>query len=158
MTKSAHRITRRKILKGAASLGLASAALPLTGWAEVSPAKGLITDENSKPGATDWQLTRVRLDQDNFRSPWIEGYCSKQSVKSGEAIDIMVSTDPLRRFEIEIFRTGYYGGRGARLMTKLGPFQGKAQTAPAPGVKNLHECVWEPSTRLTIPADWISGG
>ena len=46
------------------------------------------------PGATDWQLTRVRADGGGFRSPWIEGYCSKQSVKAGETIDIMVSTRP----------------------------------------------------------------
>ncbi len=117
----------------------------------------LIRDENSKPGALDWQLTRVRADADGFRSPWIEGYCSKQSVKAGETIDIMVSTNPARRFEIEVFRMGYYGGRGARLMTRLGPFEGKVQPTPKPGAKNIHECQWEPCTRLTIPDDWPSG-
>ena len=117
----------------------------------------LIRDENLKPGAADWQLTRVRVEKDGFRSQWIEGYCSRQSVSAGEAIDIMVSTDPPRRFEIEIFRTGYYNGRGARLMTKLGPFEGKAQPVPKPGPKNIHECQWQPATRLTIPRDWVSG-
>jgi hypothetical protein len=117
----------------------------------------VIRDENSKPGAHDWQLTRVRVDKDGFRSPWIEGYCSKQSVAAGKSIAIMVSTDPPRRFGIEIFRMGYYGGRGARLMTTLGPFEGKARPTPRPGPKNLHECTWEPSTHLTIPGDWPSG-
>ena len=42
-------------------------------------------------------------------------------------------------------------------MTKLGPFQGKTQPTPNPGDKNLHECRWEPTTRLTIPGDWPSG-
>ena len=54
----------------------------------------------------------MRVDGNNFRSPWIEGYCSKQSVLAGETLDIMVSTDPPVPFRIEIFRTGYYGGRG----------------------------------------------
>ncbi len=117
----------------------------------------MVVAENRKPGAIDWQLTRVRADRDGFRSPWIEGYCSKQSVKAGETIDIMVSTQPPRRFRIEIFRMGYYGGRGARAVTTLGPFQGKAQTVPAPGVKNLHECQWTPAVRFTIPGDWLSG-
>jgi hypothetical protein len=121
------------------------------------PAPHLIHDENRKAGAFDWQLTRVRADNNGFRSPWIEGYCSQQSVKAGEAIDIMVSTDPPRRFQIEIFRMGYYGGRGARLMKVLGPFEGKARPVPAPGPKNLHECRWEPATRLAIPQDWPSG-
>jgi hypothetical protein len=118
----------------------------------------LIERENARQGARDWQLTRVRLDSiDGFRCPWIEGYCSKQSVKTGESIDIYVSTNPPGRFEIEIFRMGYYGGRGARLMTTLGPFQGKAQPTPAPGPKDLHECRWESTTRLTIPPDRTSG-
>jgi len=114
--------------------------------------------ENRRPGTADWQLTRVRLDSPTgFRSPWIEGYCSRQSVKAGETIDIMVSTDPPVKFKIEIFRTGYYGGKGARLMKKLGPFQGKAQPVPKPGPKDIHECKWEPTTQLTIPKDWLSG-
>jgi hypothetical protein len=113
--------------------------------------------ENRRTGATDWQLTRVRVDAQGFRSPWIEGYCSKQSVVNGETIDIMVSTNPPARFELEIFRMGYYSGRGARLITKLGPFSGKTQQDPAIGEKNLHECRWEPTTQLTIPADWLSG-
>lgn len=129
------------------------------GAATQAPASrpNLIRDENSKPGANDWQLTRVRPDKDEFRSPWIEGYCSKQSVKAGETIDILVSTNPPRRFLIEIFRMGYYGGKGARLMTTLGPFQGQSQAVPMPGPKDLHECRWTPTTTLTIPADWAGG-
>jgi hypothetical protein len=117
----------------------------------------LVVTENRKPGATDWQLTRVRADRDGFRSPWIEGYCSKQSVRAGETIDIMVSTQPPREFRIEMFRMGYYGGRGARAVTTLGPFSGKAQRVPTPGAKNLHECQWPPAIRFTIPGDWLSG-
>ncbi len=60
--------------------------------------------ENQYPGARDWQLTRVRLDSGGFRSPWIEGYCSRQSVKAGETIDIYVSTNPARQFQVEFFR------------------------------------------------------
>lgn len=116
-----------------------------------------IVAENKLEGSTDWQLTRVRADRGGFRSSWIEGYCSKQSVKAGESIDIMVSTNPVQRFEIEIFRMGYYGGRGARLMTKLGPFQGVKQTDPTIGKKNLHECKWKKSAQLTIPENWVSG-
>jgi hypothetical protein len=116
-----------------------------------------IVAENEQPGATDWQLTRVRVDSQKYRSPWIEGYCSRQSAKAGEAIDIMVSTDPPSPFRIEIFRMGYYNGRGARLMTTIGPLEGIAQPVPQPGAKDLHECRWQPSTTLTIPNDWISG-
>jgi hypothetical protein len=172
-----HRPTlgRRDLLKGAVagSLSLAAGRLvagpaapdtvpavsvPSSPKAETARDPSLIERENARPGALDWQLTRVRLDKTGgFRSPWIEGYCSRQSVSAGEELAIMVSTDPPERFQIEIFRTGYYGGRGARLMTTLGPFQGTAQPVPPLGDKNLRECRWEATTRLTIPDDWPSG-
>lgn len=118
----------------------------------------LIRDENAKPGSNDWQLTRVKLDSTTAtRSSVIEGYCSRQSVKAGDQLDICVSTNPPQPFEIEIFRTGYYGGKGARLMTHLGRFAGQTQPTPAAGEKNLHECRWTPATTLTIPEDWVSG-
>src|SRR5438045_61424 len=120
--------------------GLALLLISTSHAAQPSPNR--VRDENDKPGSTDWQLTRVRADGAGFRSPWVEGYCSKQSVKAGESIDLMISADPPRPVEIEIFRMGYYGGRGARLMKKLGPFQCQAQAVPAPGAKNLHECRW----------------
>src|SRR5688572_3773762 len=118
----------------------------------------LIRRENAKPGSRDWQLTRVALENyTSIRARYIEGYCSKQSVAAGETIDIMVSTNPPAKFQIEIFRTGYYGGRGARLMTTLGPFEGSKQPDPQKGDKDLHECQWKPTATLTIPADWASG-
>ncbi len=117
----------------------------------------LVRDENQHPGATDWQLTRVRVDADGFRSPWIEGYCSKQSVKAGESLDLFVSTSPARPFTLEIFRTGYYGGRGARRMSIQGPFKSTTQPTPKPGAKNLHECTWDKSLTLEIPSHWPSG-
>ncbi len=130
----------------------------LSSVSAVEPDRERIRRENALPGSTDWQLTRVRLDSPaGTRSPAIEGFCSKQSVKAGESIDILVSTNPPQAFEIEIFRTGYYGGRGARLMTKLGPFDGQTQPTPTPGEKNLHECRWTPATSLKIPDDWVSG-
>src|SRR5262249_17780102 len=111
-----------------------------------------------RPGDADWQLTRVRLDdRHGYRCPWIEGYCSKTSVQAGESIDIMVSTDPPMPFHIEIFRTGYYGGLGARKMTQLGPFPGKKQPIPEVGPKNIRECLWESTMTLKIPRDWPSG-
>ncbi len=69
----------------------------------------------------------------------------------------MVSTRPAARFQIEIFRTGYYGARGARLMSMLGPFQGREQPDPPVGANRLRECRWEASVTVPIPADWPSG-
>lgn len=117
----------------------------------------LIRTENAKLGH-DYQLTRVRLDSSkSYRSSLIEGYCSRQSVKAGETLDLFVSTKPAARFTIEIFRMGYYDGVGARLMTTLGPLDGKTQPTPEMGDQRLMECRWEPSASITIPEEWPSG-
>jgi hypothetical protein len=154
-------ITRRGLLRGAAAISALAVSGSGRGTSAAQPVAAqpnLIRRENAREGATDWQLTRVRVDGSNgFRSAAIEGYCSRQSVEAGEKLQIMVSTEPAARFKLEIFRTGYYAGRGARLMATLGPFQGKPQPVPAPGEKALHECRWEPATELSIPADWPSG-
>ncbi len=154
---------RRDLLKASLLAAGASTLPKLAANAQSSASQSprqpvLIRSENQRPGHPNWQLTRVRLDKrDGFRTPWIEGYCSRQSVSAGEPIDIMVSTNPAQRFSIEIFRMGYYGGAGARLMTTLGPFQGQTQPDPDVGPRRLRECRWEPTTRLVIPADWPSG-
>ncbi len=150
-------LTRRKFLQAGASAALAGVAASCPAATAPRPHGSLIATENAREGARDWQLTRVRVDKDGYRSPWIEGYCSRQSVPAGEAIEIMVSAEPARKFRLEIFRSGYYGGRGARKMLELGPLAATTQPTPKPGEKNLHECRWEPTTRLTIPADWPSG-
>ncbi len=120
-------------------------------------AENPIQIENRLPGSTDWQLTRVRVDGGQFRSPWIEGYCNRQSVTAGETINIHVSTKPARNFKLEVFRMGYYGGRGARLMRTFDRLEGIEQPTPEIGEKNLRECLWKSTVSLTIPNDWISG-
>ena len=152
-SKTSPHFTRRDFLKTGAAVALAGAAVEPRA-AEPS----LLPRENSREGARDWQLTRVRLDKNGgFRAPLIEGYCSRQSVLAGESLDIFVSTNPAAKFTVEIFRTGYYGGRGARLMTVLGPLEGAKQPDPTMGERRLMECKWEPCASLKIPADWPSG-
>ena len=152
--------SRRQFIRSSAATALAGAWLPAgAATAPSAPARAsLIAEENRRTGSLDWQLTRVRLDKpQGVRASVIEGYCSRQSVLAGESLDLFVSTAPAARFLIEVFRTGYYGGRGARLMATLGPFDGVAQPVPPMGPKRLVACTWARTTTLTIPADWPSG-
>ena len=126
--------SRRDFLKTSAA-AFATASVAKTA---PSPQSDLIKRENARPGTRDWQLTRVR--PSSYNTPAIEGYCSRQSVKAGESIDVMVSTNPASRFTLEIFRMGYYGGRGARLMTSLRPLKGKPQPKPPTSENRLRQC------------------
>src|SRR2546426_3442963 len=158
---NSHHPHRRDLLKGAAGAGLAAAFGPLgsTGLAKLtSVRRDLIPTENEKPGTSDWLVTHSRIDPKNhYRCPWIEGYCSRTSVRAGDTLDIMVSTNPPSKFVIDIYRLGYYGGKGGRHLVQLGPFRGQVQPDPEVGVERLRECCWEPVTTFTIPQDWPSG-
>ena len=165
-TGKSPRMGRRRFFAHAASTALTAAlARPETLAASASgQPSSSIQLENAREGARDWQLTRVRVvpakgrpPNEAYRSPAIEGYCSRQSVAAGETIEFMISANPASRYIIEVFRTGYYGGRGARLMRTLGPLRAAPQPEPAIGERRLVECRWQPSTSLKIPSDWVSG-
>ena len=68
-----------------------------------------------------------------------------------------VSTYPVNKYSVSIYRMGYYGGAGARLMRSLGPLQGTTEPTPKDGERSLIECSWKVGFSLEIPADWLSG-
>ncbi len=146
-------------MKHLSSLFVALISASACEWAAAGDKLNSIQVENRKPGSADWQLTRVKLDKGmtSFRTSLIEGYCSHQSVQAGDSLKIMVSTQPAAKFKIEIFRTGYYAGKGARLMQSIGPLDGKVQPVPPVGERRLRECKWEASASIRIPDDWLSG-
>jgi len=124
--------------------------------AEAQP--GLIRKENERPGTRDWLLQKTRIDPETkYRCPWIEGYCSRTSVRAGETITFHVSTNPPSPFTIDLYRMGYYGSAGGRHVITLGPFEGKVGEEPPVGPRRLRECRWEPCASVTIPQDWVSG-
>ncbi len=117
-----------------------------------------IKAENDKSGSTDWQLTYVKFDaKAKYRQSLIEGYCTRTSVAAGEEIGFCVSTDPASAFTLDVYRMGYYGGAGGRLVKSFGPFAGKPQPVPPVGAKRLRECRWEPCVRFEVPKEWLSG-
>src|SRR5690242_9227658 len=106
---------RRVILETVAAAGLATVLDPLAHVLRgaAPPQHGLIRAENEKPGTTDWLLKNTRVDpRTKYRCPWIEGYCSACSVRAGETLAIMVSTNPPSPFVLDVYRLGFYQGKG----------------------------------------------
>ena len=153
------RITRRAMLRlGGLATAAGLSSPTFEAQARNKRPDNAITRENALPGTTDWQLTKVRIaPETQYRSPWIEGYCSRSSVLPGEKIDVMVSTNPPSPFTLDLYRMGYYGGKGARHLGTHGPFVGTTQPDPAIGPERLRECLWKSSTTLEIPAEACSG-
>ncbi|MEN8165888.1 MAG: DUF4082 domain-containing protein [Pseudomonadota bacterium] len=115
-----------------------------------------ITIENQKLGTTDWQITNPVT----ATTPEIEGYASATSVNLGATLPIKVSlAEPDQNYTIDVYRLGYYGGLGGRLITSVGPLIGNTQppcliTDPA---TLLIECNWTTSYFLPVGTDWTSG-
>lgn len=120
-------------------------------WAQ----QNVIQMENAKPGTPDWELAVTGA------NPEVEGYASHTSVNRGETIRFFVSS-ATSTYKLDIYRMGWYGGTGGRLMHSA-TLQGIKQPTPAPDpVTGLIECDWTESYRLTIPntadkTDWASG-
>ena len=163
---SALTVGRREVIKGAAAgLIAATGTQALVHAGEVKSAgSDLIKRENARPGTRDWLLTKTRTLPGkinkilpNGRCPWIEGYCSANSVRAGEKLQIMVSANPESSFKLEIFRTGYYNGDGARLVRRFESLNGTPQPDPPVSENYVRECQWEPAVEFEIPEEWLSG-
>jgi N,N-dimethylformamidase beta subunit-like, C-terminal len=145
----------------------ATASAPALRQQPTSGAAATIAQENSSPGTTDW------LTPPGKRSTTqIQMYLSATSVRPGAALSVFVSVQTAGAlFSIDIFRLGWYGGKGARRVLSAGPLVGEAQgyydltrgrlvncvTCSVDGWLGLVEANWRSSYEVTIPSDWITG-
>ena len=93
------------------------------GYAQRNP----IQDENAKSGNADWALTKPATGGE------IEGYADLTSVTRGQSIQFFVSANNDQTFTIDIYRTGYYNGDGARLVLEDSASVG-FQATPSPDI------------------------
>ncbi len=152
--------SRRRALQclaGAGALGAWSACR--SPKAKVSARRSnAIAQENERPGTIDWMLTKTEVDPaTKYRSPRVEGYCSRTSYRAGDSLRIFVSAQPAAMVKLEVFRMGYYQGRGGRRMGQWGPVPVRTGEDPPIGPKRLRDCQWKPRFEWPIPADWLSG-
>ncbi|HEY4968173.1 MAG TPA: N,N-dimethylformamidase beta subunit family domain-containing protein, partial [Puia sp.] len=123
-----------------------------------------IVTENLLPGvpSTTWDIPN------NFDGSYgdasINGFATDISVNKGGSISFKVSvtTGTDLQFGIQIYRLGYYGGNGARLIADLGgptTFTGITQAACSfDGVTGLTDCGnWTTTTTWNVPANVVSG-
>ncbi|HXL14576.1 MAG TPA: N,N-dimethylformamidase beta subunit family domain-containing protein, partial [Methylomirabilota bacterium] len=87
----------------------------------------------------------------------IEGYAEATSVEPGETLRLHVSSlSP--RYSVEVFRTGWYGGAGARQVLEFRGMSGGQRPIPKPRAQDgLIECDWPVSCRVPVGPDWVSG-
>jgi hypothetical protein len=110
-----------------------------------------IQEENRRPGTQAWKIL-------NGPSQALLGYADKGSLRPGEVLNLFVQTPQGGEFDLEIYRMGWYGGTGGRLLKSVKRVAGRAQPAcPIDPETRMVECRWHVSHSLTIPAEWRSG-
>jgi predicted small lipoprotein YifL len=116
------------------------------GDARASP----IAAENLLLGTTAWQILRP-----GARA--IDGFVTPFGITAGASGQLFVNTTR-DAFHVEVYRLGWYAGKGGRLVESLGPFRGQRQPDPsidpATGQALFN---WTPTLRLETAANWTTG-
>lgn len=114
--------------------------------------------ENQLPGTTAWQLTDpAPFDRKTFRSPAIEGYAWTTSAEAGDAVKFSVSTTA-SSFTADVYRLGWYQGKGGRLVQSLHTISGHTYPLPKLDLQTgLIEATWPIAFTLKTGTTWVSG-
>ena len=114
-----------------------------------------IVCENSKPGtpSASWAISGVGDSS-------IQGFATDISVNQGQTVFFKIKTDAAS-YHLDIYRMGYYGGNGARLITTVNPSAALPQNQPAcitDSATKLYDCGnWAVSASWAVPANATSG-
>src|SRR4051812_8871203 len=112
-----------------------------------------IEEENKQPGSTNWKLHSARA------RGHIKGYVLEQSIRPGQTQRVYVRAPRSHSIRIEVYRMGWYGGRGG------GPLLAGRQLEPPPPRARTHdsrtgplEGPRGPPPRLRVPFGLAGGG
>lgn len=110
--------------------------------------------ENALPGnpISEWGVP-------DFRDNRIAGFSTNMSINSGETVRFKIDVQGGASYNLKIYRIGYYGGNGGRLIENFGTLSGTAQPAGiSDPVTGLLDCGnWSESAHWDIPESAVSG-
>ena len=133
----------------------ASSTVSATPQARTCAGTNPVAVENCYPGSTGWKLSNTLT----VAAGGIEGYATAQSIDNGESVDLKVKSAAGSTFRVEIYRVGYYGGSGGRLVSVIQSIPGTAQPACFyQSTTGLTDCAaWSVSATVTTTDSWTSG-
>jgi hypothetical protein len=126
-----------------------------------------VARENAQQGTTGWQIP-----DDLAATSQVQAYASATSVAPGQSITFYVSTQNAgTTYRMDIYRMGWYGGLGGRLIASKTGLAGLAQGYYDENTGILHNCPtctenntsrdieanWKPSITVKAGSDWVSG-
>jgi len=139
------------LLAGAAGRPLARGGQSDPCAAPVNP----VACENTRAGSprSEWDLAASG-------SPAIQGFATDFSVDQGETVRFKINSTA-SGYRLDIYRLGYYGGNGARLVATVLPSVTLPQAQPACSTNaaaGLVDCgTWSESASWAVPSTAVSG-
>lgn len=111
-----------------------------------------VVQENARRGETGWWGSA------HAPAGAIEAYTAQPSVVAGDPLCLSVSTTPAARYSGRVYRLGWYGGAGARLVSTLRPNVGLARSAPPPDpMTGIVRAGWPVTDVITTFEEWHTG-
>ncbi len=133
----------------------------------VAAKSNVIATENENLGTSSWQIPPGR-----GSTIQIQAYANATSISPGQRLTFYVSTQMEgMNYSISIYRLGWYGGLGGRLMSFQDNLIGHTQGFYDPSSRQLINCTscsvdsstglieanWHPSYTFVVPFDWTTG-
>jgi hypothetical protein len=117
-----------------------------------APGANAIVLENREPGVDPavWDLPEGKSD------PQLQGFATAISVNRGETVSFKVQT-AAASYRLDIYRLGWYGGKGARLVARLSPSAALPQAQPACSDEPVDCGNWAVSASWPVPATATTG-
>ena len=117
-----------------------------------------VADENRFPGTTAWRLPGPAGEIGGVAHGNVVGYVSREAVRVGQTERIYVRAAGAWTVRIQIFRMGWYGGRGGREVLVSAPLRVRAQPPCMHRfTTGLTECAWHPTLSFVVPSALPTG-
>ncbi|HEV3035304.1 MAG TPA: N,N-dimethylformamidase beta subunit family domain-containing protein [Solirubrobacteraceae bacterium] len=158
--------------RAGASSGAAAgspAQAPASGHANGAPAsyRWLVATEGAPPsiaaenrarGTRAWRLPGPAHELGGAARGAIVGYVAEQAIAPGEAQSVYVSAPRARTVTVRVYRMGWYGGLGGRLVLASARLPARSQPPCAHRLRTgLTECRWHATLSFPIPSALASG-
>jgi hypothetical protein len=138
-----------------ARAAVASSYRWLVGTAGAAPS---IAAENRAVGTASWRLPGPASLIAGAANGPVEGYVAAQAVAAGQAESVYVNAPGARTVTMQVYRMGWYGGLGGRLVLQSGALAVVRQPpCTHRSFTGLTECRWHPTLTFTIPPALPSG-
>jgi hypothetical protein len=137
------------------------ASVQATDYRWLVPAQGRppsIALENRARGTNAWRLPGPPGFLGGVALGAVDGYVAEQAILPGQTQKVYVSAPRARTITLQVFRMGWYGGAGGRLVLASRPLPAVSQPPCAHrSATGLTECRWHATLSFPIPEALPSG-